>query len=116
MTTVARSASLSITSILSTVSTTAGVVNDTVGMLGTAVNGASLKINDWHYEQKVNSIHFREELTMKKEEERNQRILSFSKEVQKTKVELANNPELATTFNELMAKLDAARNQAAASE
>ena len=46
MTTVARSASLSITSILSTVSTTAGVVNDTVGMLGTAVNGASLKIND----------------------------------------------------------------------
>ena len=61
----------------------------------------------------MNSIHFREELTMKKEEERNQRILSFSKEVQKTKAELANNPELAATFNELMAKLDAARTQAA---
>ena len=113
MTTIAKSTAQSITSILGTVSTTAGVINDTVGMLGTAVNGASLKINDWHYEQKVTSIHFREELTMKKEEERNQRILSFSKEVQKTKADLANNPELAATFNELMAKLDAARNQAA---
>ena len=112
MTTVAKSTAQSITSILGTVSTTAGVINDTVGMVGTAVNGASLKLNDWHHEQKLRSAAFREELEERLEQEAMERGIAFSKEIRKTKAELANDEELNAIFLELQ-KTRAARKAAA---
>lgn len=102
MATIARSTAGTITSILGTVSTTANVISDTVGVIGHAVNGASLKVSDWHYEQSLRSVHFRDELTEKLGQESMVRTLDLAKEVIKTSVAL-QDPELKQAYDGLIA-------------
>lgn len=112
MTTIARSASSSVTSVLSTISTTAGVLEDTVAVIGAGINGAAVKVHDWHYEQKMRSASFREELEERLFNESMDRATDLAEAVIKTKTKLEQNPELKQAFDEIMANR-AARKAAA---